>query len=199
MGYLFHHWTPFYCNSLSSPCSGEDLNKIPQNSDKHIWCNLSVNKKIVDESWHHTDTVAKIIHQITSYIRCAQNIPNTFLILSCTPFYSQKSLNSLRNGLHKVLKAFHRDAGTCWLQCFPQLAQLAGCPYVGVPFLIHTGNCWAWKTQQRCSSLHKPVRLAPTTIPRSKALKYFFLPIYPLNGTPTKSMSQLSQGLKILL
>jgi hypothetical protein len=21
----------------------------------------------------------------------------------------------------------------------------------GGPFLIHTGNCWAWKTQQRCS------------------------------------------------
>jgi hypothetical protein len=39
-------------------------------------------------------------------------------------------------------------------------------------------------------------RLAPTTIPRSKALKAFVLPIHPLNGTHTEAMSQ---GLKILL
>jgi hypothetical protein len=35
----------------------------------------------------------------------------------------------------------------------------------------------------------KPVRLAPTTIPCSMALKYFVLPIHPLNGTHTQSMS----------
>jgi hypothetical protein len=42
----------------------------------------------------------------------------------------------------------------------------------------------------------KPMHLAPTTIPLSKALKSFVLPIHPLNGTHTQSMSQLSQGLK---
>ena len=52
------------------------------------------------------------------------------------------------------------------------------------------------KTQQCCSSWHKPVRLAPTTISHSKALTFFVLPIHPLNGTHTQSMSQLSQGLK---
>jgi hypothetical protein len=44
----------------------------------------------------------------------------------------------------------------------------------------------------------KLVRLAPTIIPHSKTLKYFVLPIHPLNGTHTQSISQLSQGLKIL-
>ena len=29
---------------------------------------------------------------------------------------------------------------------------LAGCPLGAGPFLKHTGNCWVWKTQQRCSS-----------------------------------------------
>jgi hypothetical protein len=45
----------------------------------------------------------------------------------------------------------------------------------------------------------KPVRLAPTTIHCSKALKPFVSPIHPLNGTHTQPMSPLSQGLKILL
>jgi hypothetical protein len=45
----------------------------------------------------------------------------------------------------------------------------------------------------------KPVRLALTTKLCSKALKSFVLPIYPLNGTHIQSMSQLSQGLTLLL
>jgi hypothetical protein len=43
------------------------------------------------------------------------------------------------------------------------------------------------------------VRLAPTTTPHSKALTAFVMPIHPLNGTHTQSISQLCQGLKILL
>ena len=39
----------------------------------------------------------------------------------------------------------------------------------------------------------KPVRLAPTSIPSSKAHTYFVLPIHPLNGTQTQFKSQLSQ------
>ena len=31
---------------------------------------------------------------------------------------------------------------------------LAGCPLCGGPFLMHTRNCWARKTQQHCSSWH---------------------------------------------
>jgi hypothetical protein len=51
---------------------------------------------------------------------------NTFLIMSCTPtpFCPQNSLNSLGQGVNKVWKGFHRDAGPCWLHCFPQLCQV---------------------------------------------------------------------------
>ena len=56
---------------------------------------------------------------------CVQNIRNTFLILSCTPFCPQNSLNSSGHGLCKVSKAFQRDAGPCWLHWFPQLCQVA--------------------------------------------------------------------------
>ena len=53
------------------------------------------------------------------------SIRNAFLILCGTPpFCRQKSLNSSGLGLYKVLNALHRDAGPCWLQCFPQLCQV---------------------------------------------------------------------------
>ena len=45
----------------------------------------------------------------------------------------------------------------------------------------------------------KPVRLASTTIPCSKTYKYSVMTFHSLNGTHTQSMSQLSQGLTILL
>ena len=77
-----------------------------------------------------------------TYTLSVPNIRNTFLILCCSPFCPQNSLNSSEHGLHKVSKAFHRDAGTCWLQCFPQLA---GCPFGSGPFLIHTEYCWVLK------------------------------------------------------
>ena len=53
-----------------------------------------------------------------------QKIRNIFLILSFTPVCPQNSLGSLVHGLYKVLKMFHRDAGPCWLLCFPLLVQV---------------------------------------------------------------------------
>ena len=73
--------------------------------------------------------------------------------------------------------------------------KLAGCALGGGPFLILLNV----KNPAALQFLTHPVRLSPTTIPRSKALKYFVLPIYPLNGTQTQSMTELSQGLKIIL
>ena len=36
----------------------------------------------------------------------------------------KQSLFLLGHGLYKVLKAFHRDSGPCWLQCIQQLCQV---------------------------------------------------------------------------
>ena len=85
-------------------------------------------------------------------------------------------------------------AGPFWLQCFPQLA---GCPLSGGPFLIHTENCWAWKTE--ALQFLTQTGALDTTIIRSKALTFFVFPIHTLNCTHTQSMSQLCQALKILI
>ena len=59
-------------------------------------------------------------HQ-TLRVHRVQNI-NTFLIVSCTLFALRTA--SIHCSLdYKVSKAFHGDAGPCWLQCFPQLCQ----------------------------------------------------------------------------
>jgi hypothetical protein len=62
------------------------------------------------------------------------------------------------------------------------------------PFLIHTliQTLLSVKNPAALQFFEtlKPVSMAPTT---------FVLPIHPLNGTHTQTMSQLSQGTKILL
>ena len=62
--------------------------------------------------------------------KSVQNIRNTFLILSSCPFCTQNSLNSSGHGLCKVSSVFHRDAGPCRLQCFPQLCQVGWMSFV---------------------------------------------------------------------
>ena len=93
------------------------------------------------------------------------------------------------------------------LQCVESVPQ--GCWHMLTPKLPTVVSSWLdvlWETVERGNPSSvavldtlNPVHLAPTAIPHSKALKSFVLPIHPLNGTHTQSMSQLSQGLKILL
>jgi hypothetical protein len=82
------------------------------------------------------------------YTLMIQNIRNTILILSCTPFCPQNSLNVLGHGLYKVSKAFHSDAGPFRLQCFPQLSSWMDVLWV-VDHSWYTQetereSCWVW-------------------------------------------------------
>uniref|UniRef100_A0A673WHB1 YTH N6-methyladenosine RNA binding protein C2 n=1 Tax=Salmo trutta TaxID=8032 RepID=A0A673WHB1_SALTR len=74
--------------------------------------------------------------------------------------------------------------------------KLIGCPLGGGPLLIHMGNCCVENPASLQFLTHS--NLAPTIIPRSKALQYFVLPIHPLNGTHTQSMSQIKGSSRTL-
>ena len=133
---------------------------------------------------------ALLLYIIIYIIISVQNIRNTFL-LSFTPFCPQNSLYSSGHGLYNVSNAFHRDAVPCWLQYFPQVWMSFGWWTI----LDTHGKLLSVKNPAALQFLTplKPVHLAPTNIPRSKALSYFILPIHPLNGTHTQSMSHLCQ------
>ena len=90
----------------------------------------------------------------------------------------------------------------CWPMLTPMLSTVVSC-WLDVLWVVDH----SWWTTRETVECEKPsrvavldtlklVRLAPTTIPRSKALQYFVLPIHPLNGTNT-SIYQLSQGLNM--
>ena len=120
------------------------------------------------------------------------DISNTFLILSCTPICPQNGLQGVKSvpqGCRPMLTSMLPTVVSSWLDVLWVVDQ-------------------SWYTQETVECVKpssvavldtlKLVRLEPTTIPRSTALKYLVLPIHPLNGTHTQSMSQLSRGLKIL-
>jgi hypothetical protein len=119
------------------------------------------------------------------YTLTVQNIRNP-------TFCSFKSLNLSGHGLHKVSKAFHRDAGPCWLLSVPQLCQVGWMSFGWWTILnTHGKNPAALQilTQTGASGTYYQT-------PRSKALKCFVLPLHPLNDTHTQSMSQLSHWLR---
>jgi hypothetical protein len=121
------------------------------------------------------------------YPLSVQNIRNTFLICSCTPLLPSEKPQFDGHGLYKVLKALHRDAGPCWLQCLPQLCQVDWMSF---------GWCNILDTHWKLLGIKKTAALqfltqtgASTTRPRSKTLTSFVWPIHPLIGTQTQSMS----------
>ena len=145
-------------------------------------------------SWTH-NAAPEFVHIYQCCIEIeTTNIRKTFLIelppLRTPPQNSPSEQPHILLGLalHKVSKVFHRPMLTPMLPTV--LSSWLDVLWVEDHFLIHTGNRWVWKPRSvAVLETLKPVRLTPTTIPRSKAQKYFVLPIHPLNGTHTQSMS----------
>jgi hypothetical protein len=120
-----------------------------------------------------------------------QNIRNTSIILSCTPLpFRTASIGLCMDFMVSKVTPMLPTVVASWLDVL----------------WVLTHSCYTRETVERekpsgaaVLDILKLMRLAPTTVPCSKAFKSFVLPIHPLNGTHTQSMFHLSQGLKILL
>jgi hypothetical protein len=134
------------------------------------------------------------------YALSVQNIRNTFLILSCTPLPSEQP-QFVRAWTRQCVKS---NPPGCWPMLTPTLPTFVS-SWMDVLYVVdHSWYTRETAGREKPSSVAvldtvKPVRLAPTTIPCSKALKSFVFPIHPQNSAHTQSMSQLSQVFKILL
>jgi hypothetical protein len=109
-------------------------------------------------------------HSILYNTLSVYNIRNTILILSCT-------LKVLW-AWNTWCQVFHRDAGPCWLQYFPQLSS-----WLDVLWVVDR----SWYTRETVER-GKPSSVA--VLDTLKALKYFVLPIHPLNRIHAQPMSQ---------
>jgi hypothetical protein len=124
---------------------------VSQNVSREVPQLITQNRNVntlLWEKWHDLNSID--VHWVY-----------TFLILRCTSLCPQNSLNLSGPGLYKVSKAFHIDAGSRWLQCFPQLCVVGSMSFgwwniidthrkllsvknpVALQFLTHSNRC-AW-------------------------------------------------------